>query len=365
MITTLRIFMESLLNFDIFYKISQHLRVKSIHKFILTCQNTLSLYNANESYINTLMCKKMLQELQISNDDKWFDQLSKHTKKIVKRQVLQLYKLPYSEEQYFSYFLIELVSRGHSDPNNTLFLHILRQCTLGEMSRKKISNTAMISLCMSGDITQVSLLLKHFTLNSQLIYYIINCLLFSKDSDYKIVLCLNHLFIKHCMPQFNPNSHIHFHNILVDIIYHHQFKILEYILEKRDKYKFHLNFQHLINSCIRFDSHLCLRLLHSELKKSNTDFRIIIDPINIGFLFHRGKLDSLQYILDDMLGSNINAKYYIEQIHISLQYLIFTNTRVNKHRFDLLKPYLNRENLEMLQPSYELLQNVKPKQQKN
>lgn len=166
----------------------------------------------------------------------------------------------------------------------------------------------------------------------------------------KLKALIDYFLMKYHFPSFNYGDKSYFYYML-DVLMEYNPDLFMYMFEKKSKYNFKLDYNHLINKAITIDDPILLTRIHMEqlhdlnrLGGDTLQSMIVIDPRSIRDMIEKGEFRCLRYILKYMLDKYINAPAYMLQICTGLQNLHERCVPIKATTLEVLFKYLDREN---------------------
>lgn len=306
------------IQYDILDQIIKYLDIESTKNLLLSSSHIYNSYRHNK-YFQIIMIKKIF---------KYFHSLNTFEIDYKIETDNQIYELYTYSNKIYNYFkthpdssladiLIYLCDNKLSDKN--IFSLIISKCyftTSGKYIYNGIrADDLLYLISYSKDI---SLITKYINVDPLIIFHSIRYKITIKHKK-DILFLVNYLLFTHF---FRYSDYIQdiITDIICDIIKIDDIFLLKEIYKKFNIYKFKLNYQKIINTCITSNKLECLELINTKMLQQNEQIKIIISREYIRLLMKNKHYKLLDRIIELYLGDMINLNIYMHEICISFNY---------------------------------------------
>ena len=338
---------EKFLIFDIFYNIIHYLDIEDIINLLISSRSVY-IYRryVKRHFINRILSYFYLDTM---NESQVILHESNDTQDIISGILLKIY-MHFKNNRHSSKvdFLIFMIEKKLD--SLVLFKYFASKCSFvyvfNEASNTNtITNTitdvndnSFLSKMSIDDIKyilvyccidQLNIIFEIINVPMTILYYTIGEIYNDPDiinKIEKVKLCINYIFYKHCFGDFNHQDYGYLHQIIMIFIYNNQTDMLNYTFQKKDVYMKTgepLEYQYLINKCIDIQDKTNLDIIIDQHRMDNERLRligktpvfVIINTHIIIKICRNGSFYYLKYIVDKLLGNQINNNLYIEDIN--------------------------------------------------
>lgn len=338
--------------YDIQDDIIKYLDIESLFKFLQTCKNVYS-YTFHQRY-NYILCKKITDYFDSFNNINLFKKLSGNVEFSDLKEILYKFYIDfkYHSDTYLSEFLYELTEYKSNNTNILLFEEIISYCSFtknGENSFNFIKADELQYLIMNSNLNHLQLIKKYIIIPIEVLDYSI-FLRIQNQENKEAVLLIEYLFYKHF---WRNNEYVQdkISTLITKCILHDNKVVLEFIYNKRQHYRFLINYQRILiflmsQKKIKYIDYIEEKRIqqNEECKLKDRDDliqRIIITPESFGNMMNNKSYKVLAKIIDTYLGDVINFEQYFKHLIIDDDYLkVF-------EEMDILK-YFNEKNKQLL-----------------
>lgn len=312
-------------NYDILDKIISYLDVTSTINLLLSSKDIYYMY-----YDGSLHCKLVISRKII----KYFKNLNNIPHKInIKLISVEDYESLYKIYNYFykhndaplSDMLIYLCDINRS--NEFLFKFLLSYCKFS----RNVKNVKDWNILSADDViyllmfvSDISIIINSVHVEAQILMHVINYKL-KLDKHKDVLILFDYLLFKHF---FRTSQYVE--NIITDIICEvinvGNIYILNKIYEKQKYYKFNIEYQIILNSCIKRMSLEILDIINLQMISQNTNRaipivqHIIIRKEDIIYLMKKKSYKMLIKIIELYLGNMITMNGYMKCITPYIDY---------------------------------------------
>jgi hypothetical protein len=334
------------LPYDIIDDIMQYLDVDSSRNLLLSSKNIHDLYRHNKHY-EIIMIKKFfsyfssLAKLKIEYKNLPYDNIGE-----IYNTLNKLYNY-FKKHQHacLSDFLIYLCDNNMS--NSYVFELLISYCYFsktGEYIYNAIrADDLMYILTFTKDVQKIT---TYIYVDAVIIMHVIKYKISIKDRKNTSYL-LKYLLFKHF---FRYSEYVEdiISEIVCELIKYNDLVLITELYNKQKMYKFKLNYQMIITSCIQQKNTECLELVHSKMIEQNDLLinsgripqRVMITKESIRYLMKNKGYVMLHKIIELYLKDIININGYVQEIIYNFDYK-------NKECLKLLD-YLNNKNRNMI-----------------
>jgi len=316
-------FIHPLHCYDIQDYIIEYLDIESLFKFLQTCKNIYS-YNFHQRY-NYILCKKITD---------YFDSFKKINlfKKFQGIQFTDFKKILYKfyidfknhPETYLSEFLYELTNSNISI-SIKLFEELISYCsftTSGENCYNFIKADELLFLIMNSNLNHLQLIKKYISIPIEVLEYSI-FLRINEHQNKEAELLIEYLFYKHF---WRNNEYVQdkITTLITKCILHDNKNVLEFIYNKRDHYRFLINYQRVLTFSMSQKSIKYINYIEEKRIQQNEESKlkdrndlvqkIMITPESISNMMNNKSYKVLAKIIDIYLGNTINLYSYSKYI---------------------------------------------------
>jgi hypothetical protein len=316
------------INYDILDKIISYLDVTSTINLLISSKDIYYMYYDKSRYCKLVMSRKIVKyfkslnnipykiNIKISEDYKSLNKIYNHFSK--------------HKDAPLSDMLIYLCDINRS--NKFLFRFLMSYCKFSRTSKdlkywNMLVTDDLIYLLMFAD--DISIIIKSINIEAQILIHVINYKLRfgkwqSKNKD--VLLLFDYLLFKHF---FRASRYIE--NIVTDIICEviniGDIYILNKIYEKQKFYKFKVDYQVILSSCIRRMSLEILEIINLQMNiqmvvnhinnvnnVNHVNTHIIIKKEDIIYLMKKKSFKMLMRIIELYLGNMISMTGYMNCI---------------------------------------------------
>lgn len=372
------------MNFDIIYNIILLSDVKYIRNFLLTSKNIYKykqLYSFDKSIscIDSVICNKIKKcyglESKIYNLEYNSDiikQLNSIYSNFTTYENIEKIIIYISYKQNSDIFVKYLINVCNS---NCKFIRNTKnnQIQLNNI-RYTFSYESMEYLLSYASLDVFKHILNMYTIPIIILKKVLSfIIIYTKNIDIKIKIIIDNILRgQHNNIILHDIGLTHFTSLLLELIQYHRYDIMYYIFSQKNNYNIYFNYNKLVNCAIQvdnldlldlvysnysIDNFKILNVLYSDYPLTNNQYnnqlqRIIIQPISIELMCEIGQFNTVQYMLNKLLGSTINAYKYINSISKGLNTFIIQNNNNNiilqSDKFSYLLSYLTQENQEFI-----------------
>jgi len=319
--------------YDIQDYIIEYLDIESLFKFLQTCKN---IYSYSGTYSGTfhqrynyILCKKIymyFDSFQRISLLKKFQQVSYlNLKEILYRFYIDFKNHP---ETYLSEFLYELTNLKNKNLTcliDTLFKEIISNCLFTKNGQNRydlIKADDLQYLIMNSDICKLQLIKKYIDIPIEVLEYSI-FLRINEHQNKEAELLIEYLFYKHF---WRNNEYVQdkISTLITKCILHDNKNVLEFIYNKRQHYRFLINYQRILTFLMSQKSIKYITYIEEKRIKQNEECKlkerndliqkIVITPDSISNMMDNKSYKVLANIIDIYLGNTINLYSYSKYI---------------------------------------------------
>lgn len=365
--------------YDIFECVAEYLSIQDIIELLMTNSEYYRIYTLNNPYCKGLLVKKLLLFFSIKVDNKNKPKCAKNLLKIYwyfKRHMetdladflIYMIDNDINDKQLFDLFAENCkFLNKESDIDTRSIVSIDEEINDVYIRKRIISLDDMKYILCHGNGDFVDIILDRFIISVRLISHVISKILMKNVVSYKVdnevlIKFIKHLFIKHCYGSFLDGDGVHIHSIIMMLVKYRRTAVLKYFLDKRKKYcttKSGLDYQYLINECVKLKDRTHLKMFLNENSFDNSRFVnktfVIINTHHIIEHCKGSHFDYVCYLVENYLGTAINTSVYIDSICQGIGMLILLKRISNVIDFNRqgLAKYITSENLEKINTSIE------------
>jgi|LakMenEpi03Aug12_release.lakeMendotaPanAssembly.Ray.scaffolds.fasta_scaffold161221_2 hypothetical protein len=316
----------SMISYDILDNIINYLDVDSIINLIVSSKELYSIYRHNKHY-EIVMINKMikyfssLKRFEINyrkmNDDdinelyiclnKIYNNFNRHKNASLSEMLVYLCDNNMSHKNIFE----KIISYCYFTKNGEYVYNAIRADDL----------LYLLTFCKG-----ILLITKYIYIDAVILLNVIKYKISTKNKEDTLFL-FNYLLFKHF---FRYSEYIEdiITDIVCEIIKYDDILILDEIYKKQNMYKFKLNYQKIINSCIRQKRLECLELAHVKMSEQNqllSGSNIPIQPLMITkdyvrIIMKKKAYFMLSRVIELYLSNIINMNGYVNEIINNFDY---------------------------------------------
>lgn len=378
--------------YDIYLHLNKFIDIQSFRNLSVTCKSNYNIYCINKRYIDKTNISNIFKIFDLCANTCLIKPLNKLTNEEIKDLNLQLNSIynKFYKNKYTSIadFLVYLLQQKSFKNSNLLFETFISQCSYknsitrhsvniseqfenylkfdyySSESRFYLTSTDISYIIKYCDLKQLDIVLNWIKFPMGLLSYLVKDLLHNESIqplvDKKIMKIIDYMLYNYCSFGFVEYDKMYFDSIINELIIYKKENdkqkktaLFMYILQKKQKYGFPLDYQAYINSCLESINLSILKLLISELKEDNKileqKIQIIILPILIKKICENGNFDFLKYIIFKMLGRIINLHKYLSALCDGIStYYINNKNEFKFNKIQWIYSFLTEENKYLL-----------------
>ena len=309
--------------YDIQDNIIEYLDIESLFKFLQTCKNIYSYRDIFHERYNYILCKKIIEYF---DSFKKINLSKKHQNYSNLKEILYKFYIDFKnhQETYLSEFLYELTNSKNL-LRYELFEEIISYCSFtnsGENRYNFIKADELQYLIMNSDFNNLQLIKKYINIPIEVLEYSI-FLKINEHQTEEAKLLIEYLFYKHF---WRNNEYVQdkITTIITKCILHDNRNILEFIYNKRQYYKFLVNYQRVLMFLMSQKSIKYINYIENKRIQQNEECKlkerfnlvqiIMITPESINNMMINNNYKVLVKIIDIYLGNHINLYSYSKYI---------------------------------------------------
>lgn len=314
------------LPYDILDSIIYYLDINSSINLLLSSKDIYNNYRHNKHYeivmINKVMnyfpsLRRLKMNYKTMNDDEIYD---------VFKCLNSIYYY-FNKHKYTSLsdILIYLCDNKKSDM--WIFKFIISHCYFtrnGDHVYNAIRADDLVYLLMYSQ--EISIITNYIVVDALLLLHVIRYKITVKHKK-DVFLLFNYLLFKHF---FRTSEYIEdvITDIICDVIKINDISILNEIFKKQTFYKFKLNYQKIITSCIEHRNIECFEIIHIKCKEQNQYLKernipirpLLITKESVRSLMKKKSYNMLIRIIELYLKEYINMNGYVDEIINNFDY---------------------------------------------
>jgi hypothetical protein len=369
--------------YDVFEKVSEYLSIQDMISFLMLNKECYGLYKYNKRCNDILFVKKFLQFLNLDTSE--YKILDSNA-----RILLKIYfYFKNHPSAHLSDILVYMIDNSIIEYN--FFRFVSSKCVFKNMSRlgdslgdslddslgdslddslvvftyqsfwDRCENSTYIYtsdieyILRYGDDKHLDIILSCFDISMVTLSHIFNSRLFShmKNACGKCLkVLIKYMFIKHCFGMFCSVDQTFFLSCFVSLIKYKKIDVVRYTLEKKRKYikTGYLDYNYLINQCVKMEDRKIFRLLLDEYKYDNDKNSIsreflVINTHHIINHLRNGKMSYIVYLVEHYLGDSIEV---VDSICESIDDLVVKKNFNELQELNNLEKFLSRANFELI-----------------
>jgi hypothetical protein len=316
---------HSLHCYDIQDEIVEYLDIESLFKFLQTCKNIYS-YTFHQRY-NYILCKKITDYFDSFKKINLFKKLQGNIFYSDLKEMLYKFYIDFKNhpETYLSEFLYDLTNNVDNQTSVKLFEELISYCSFtknGENRYNFIKADDLQFLIMNSKICHLQLIKKYIIIPIEVLEYSIFPRIQNKENS-EARLLIEYLFYKHF---WRNNEYVQdkITTLIIKCILHDNKEVLEFIYNKRQHYRFLVNYQRVLTffmsqKSIKYIDYIEEKRIqqNEECKlKDRNDLvqRIMITPVSIQNMVINKNYKVLAKIINIYLGNAINMRGYSKYI---------------------------------------------------
>lgn len=317
--------------YDIQDNIINYLDIESLFKFLQTCKNIYSYRTFHQRY-NYILCRKIYMYFhsfkKISLLKNFQDVSYSNLKEILYKFYIDFKNHP---DTYLSEFLYELTNFKNESSAcelsliDKLFKEIISYCLFTKNGQDRydlIKADDLQYLIMNSDICKLQLIKKYINIPIEVLEYSI-FLRINEHQNEQAELLIEYLFYKHF---WRNNEYVQdkITTLITKCILHDNKNVLEFIYNKRQHYRFLINYQRILTFLMSQKSIKYITYIEEKRIKQNRECKlkerndlvqkIVITPDSISNMMNNKSYKVLANIIDIYLGNIINLYSYSKYI---------------------------------------------------
>ncbi|NBO99368.1 MAG: hypothetical protein EBU90_04470 [Proteobacteria bacterium] len=355
--------LKVLLTFDILEIVVSFLGSNDIETLLAICPSMLAVSQENSYYVHKWLIRALIEELRIPINP-CFEQTDRRLVYTGLRQ-LKHHFASHPEAPVADYLcfmverknacdilferLIETVYAGKYDTNNTTRLTQRTTKTLKPL-RFLITPADLVYILVHGNLTITKLTLQNINIAPDITINVVSQLLSNQRLNFvsdlsKVELLIDQFLAKACFPTLSREHQFSFNQVLFVLIKGFHNNTIERILRRVVKYRrYQLQYQLLINKCLQHDNVQALMLFTQHMSMYSTSSKLMVDPRMVGQMMEHGRVNSLKYVIEHLLGDAINMNAYMNNICSGIARSVKTETCL----LQSVVGYFSDTNLELL-----------------
>lgn len=309
--------------YDILDKIIEYLDVNQTINFLMSSKDIYYSYRPNKHFEIVMINKIKMYFNSLRKIEFDFQHINVHEVYTCLNKVY--YYFNKHRDTLLSDMLIYLCDLKLSD--TFLFQHIISHCYFsktGEHVYNAILADDLLYLLMYSENTKD--ITKYIFIDAIILLHAIKYKISSKDKN-GILALFNYLLFKHF---FRTSEYVEdiITDIMCEVIKIGDMSILDELYKKQTFYKFKLNYQKLVRSCIEQNNITILEAINIKLKDQNDYLRernltikpLLITKESVRYLMKRKSYKMLSRVIELYLMELINMNGYINEIVHNFDY---------------------------------------------
>lgn len=310
--------------YDIQDEIIEYLDIESLFKFLQTCKNIYS-YTFHQRY-NYILCKKITDYFYSFKKIFLFKKLQGNIQFTDLKEILYKFYIDFKNhpETYLSEFLYDLTNNGN-ETSVKLFEELISYCSFtksGENRYNFIKADDLQFLIMNSNLNHLQLIKKYINIPIEVLEYSI-FLRINEHQNKEAELLIEYLFYKHF---WRNNEYVQdkITTLITKSMLHDNKNVLEFIYNKRQHYRFLVNYQRVLTFLVSQRSIKYIDYIEEKRIQQNEECklkdrndlvqRIMITPVSIQNMVINKNYKVLGKIINTYLGNAINMRGYSKYI---------------------------------------------------
>jgi hypothetical protein len=311
--------------YDIQDEIIEYLDIESLFQFLQTCKSVYS-YTFHQRY-NYILCKKITDYFDSFKKINLFKKFQGNIQFTVLKEILYKFYIDFKfhPETYLSEFLYDLTNNVVNETTIKLFEELISYCSFtksGENRYNFIKADDLQFLIMNSNFNHLQLIKKYINIPIEVLEYSI-FLRINEHQNKEAKLLIEYLFYKHFW-KFSEYIQDHITTLITKCILYDNKYILDFIYNKRQHYRFLVNYQRVLTFLVSQKSIKYIDYIEEKRIQQNEECelkdrndlvqKIIITPVSIQNMVINKNYNVLAKIINIYLGNAININRYSKYI---------------------------------------------------